>query len=113
MPVNWPMNVFHFRDLKNEPCPASWKMMNMRIANPAAKGAISSVTTYDTSRLRYIRYHRMKNGAMLFRHCHKLVRRSDCWKGATACLQELLVKSGAWVAGAELIELSFFISRCI
>jgi hypothetical protein len=36
-PVKIPTIVFNRFDLKKEPWPQSWKIMNIRIINPAAK----------------------------------------------------------------------------
>src|SRR6185295_12470509 len=89
-------------DLKNEPCPQSCRMMKMRIRNPAVSTPNASVSQYDTSRLRYMRYHRMRYGPNEVMICETLRRTSETWYGATIFCQDNLRVSGAERSTVEL-----------
>ena len=56
-----PISSFAHRDLKNEPCPQSCWIMNMRTRNPAASIDIGNVIHSDTARHRYIAVQVAKN----------------------------------------------------
>src|SRR6266536_56098 len=75
------------RDLKNEPCPQSWKMIKIRTKNAPAKAASGIVNQYDTERLRYIRYQSRPYGTMVFTICQRARPREGCWYLATISFQ--------------------------
>ncbi len=56
MPVTNPQKSLAFRDLKNEPCPQSWKMIKARTTKPAASMTSGIVSQTETFMLRYMRY---------------------------------------------------------
>src|SRR5436190_13382128 len=82
-------------DLKNEPCPQSCRMMKMRIKKPAATTAKASVSQYETSRLRYMRYHRMRYGPNEVMIWETLRPTTETWYGATIFCQDNLRDGGA------------------
>ena len=75
------------RELKNEPWPQSWKMMNRRTRNAPARIAGGIVSQSDTSNARAMTYQRRKYGISVLASCHSARLVEECWYRATTSLQ--------------------------
>src|SRR3990172_7374165 len=80
-------------------------MMKMRIRNPDVGIASARVSQYDTSRLRYIKYHSARKGAMLFTICHRLRCSSGFWYLATNSCQATDGTALFWAEGKGIVNL--------
>src|SRR5258707_1372926 len=75
------------RDLKNEPCPQSWKMMNTRTRNAPARIGSGSVIQYDTAVLRNIKYQSSAYGPRVLMICKSARHVEGFWYCATISFQ--------------------------
>src|SRR5262245_66158476 len=74
-------------DLKNEPCPQSWKMMKTRTRNAPARTASGSVIHQASCTVKYIKAQRSEYGAMVLTICQSARPIEGCWNLATISLQ--------------------------
>src|SRR6476620_8716603 len=87
MPQIVPRKLFARCDLKNEPCPQSWKIINARVRRPPAGNASASVIQYEYDKLTYIRVSNTKYGIKVLATCQRLRCRLGFWYFATICCQ--------------------------
>src|SRR5678810_492628 len=102
MPQMLPRMLLALFDLKNEPWPQSCRMMKMRMRKPAANTPNANVSKDETSRLRYIRYHRMRYGPNEVMIWETLRQTTETWYGATIFCQDNLRVGGAERSTVEL-----------
>jgi hypothetical protein len=77
IPAIFPQKALARLELRNDPCPASWKTMKIRIRNPAATMESARVRRYDTFSERTIRYHSKKYGMRVLANCQAASFRSE------------------------------------
>src|SRR5881628_3803499 len=87
MPAMNPVMSLAFRDLKNEPCPQSWKMMKTRTRNAPARIASGAVIHQDTARVWYIRYQSSAKGQSVLTSCQRARPVDGFWYLATIFFQ--------------------------
>src|ERR1043166_1122943 len=90
MPQMKPSTSFARRDLKNEPCPQSWKIINVRTMNPPAKTASGMVIHREIERLKYIRHQSSTYGPRVLTSCHTARPVEGCWYLETISFQSAL-----------------------
>ncbi len=92
IPVIVPTMAFAFLFLKNDPWVQSWKMMNIRTTNPAARIANGIARNTDSFRASYARNHRTRNGRIVLIICRTLALMSAFSNGDT-CLRSWAIFS--------------------
>src|SRR3954462_13691692 len=87
MPVRKPTASLAARDLKNEPWPQSWKMMNTRTSSAPNKIASGTTSHHEIGRLKYIRYHKAPIGISVATISHNARHVDGFWYLATTSFQ--------------------------
>jgi hypothetical protein len=74
-------------DLKNEPCPQSWKMMKIRIRKQSVQHHKPKRGPVDQLKLRYIRYQITANGTKVLTNCQVARQTDGSWNLRTIAFQ--------------------------
>src|SRR5581483_4123014 len=83
MPAMKPTASFARGELKNEPCPQSWKIMNTRTKKAPASTASGTTSHKETDRHTYISHHKKAYGTRVLMICQVARQVEDFWYLAT------------------------------
>src|SRR5208337_4585453 len=103
MPARNPTRSLATGDLKKEPWPQSWKMMNTRTSSAPRNAASGTTSHHDTGRHKYIRYQSSPIGMSVSMICHSARHGEGLWYLSTISFHA--ATSGPERRSVELISL--------